>query len=260
MTAHRVHGTRPFKVAVLHGGPGAPGEAAPLARELSIARGILEPLQTAASLDGQVQELREALEEVADVPVTLVGWSWGAMLGFIFAARHPAMVAKLVLVSSGPFEDGYAEAIMQTRLSRLTEQERAEAARLVGDMDNAAMQDKDVVLARFGELMSRADSYDPLPEQDDVVQVDHAVYQNVWRQAVEMRRTGRLVELGKAIRCPVVAIHGDHDPHPAEGVREPLSRVLMDFRFILVENCGHKPWRERAARSRFLDLLIKEIV
>ena len=31
--------------------------------------------------------------------------------------------------------------------------------------------------------------------------------------------------MGRKIKCPVVAIHGDYDPHLAEGVREPLSRV-----------------------------------
>jgi pimeloyl-ACP methyl ester carboxylesterase len=51
--------------------------------------------------------------------------------------------------------------------------------------------------------------------------------------------------MGKNIECPVVAIHGDYDPHPADGVRIPLSNVLKDFRFILLGKCGHVPWFER---------------
>jgi pimeloyl-ACP methyl ester carboxylesterase len=57
----------------------------------------------------------------------------------------------------------------------------------------------------------------------------------------------------------VVAIHGDYDPHPAEGVREPLSRVLSDFRFVTLEKCGHLPWIERHAKEPFYDLLRREI-
>jgi pimeloyl-ACP methyl ester carboxylesterase len=57
----------------------------------------------------------------------------------------------------------------------------------------------------------------------------------------------------------VLAIHGDSDPHPAAGVREPLSRTLPDFRFILLEKCGHMPWLERQARDTFYALLREEL-
>lgn len=39
----RKYANEPFKIAVIHGGPGAPGEMAPVARELSSVRGVLEP-------------------------------------------------------------------------------------------------------------------------------------------------------------------------------------------------------------------------
>lgn len=48
----RTYGLSPYRVAVLHGGPGAPGGMAPVARNLSRARGVLEPLQTADTLEG----------------------------------------------------------------------------------------------------------------------------------------------------------------------------------------------------------------
>ena len=65
--------------------------------------------------------------------------------------------------------------------------------------------------------------------------------------------------MGREIRCPVLAIHGDYDSHQSEGVREPLSRVLKDFRFILLPHCGHYPWYERNARDRFYDIIKREI-
>ena len=75
----------------------------------------------------------------------------------------------------------------------------------------------------------------------------------------ELRSSGKLLELGREICCQVVAIHGDYDPHPFEGVRDPLSRVLKDFRFILLEKCGHRPWIEREAKERFYEILRNEI-
>jgi len=65
--------------------------------------------------------------------------------------------------------------------------------------------------------------------------------------------------MAKAIRCPVVAIHGDWDPHPAEGVNDPLTKVLPDFRFVLLEKCGHRPWIERNAAETFYKVLVEEI-
>jgi hypothetical protein len=49
----------PFNVAIIHGGPGAPGSMVMVARELASHWGILEPLQTVTSLEGQMQELQE---------------------------------------------------------------------------------------------------------------------------------------------------------------------------------------------------------
>jgi pimeloyl-ACP methyl ester carboxylesterase len=63
------------------------------------------------------------------------------------------------------------------------------------------------------------------------------------------------VDLGRQVVCPVVALHGDGDPHPAAGVREPLTGVLKDFQFILLRDCGHTPWIERRAKEAFYDIL-----
>ena len=63
----------------------------------------------------------------------------------------------------------------------------------------------------------------------------------------------------REIRRPVTAIHGDYDPHPAQGVQDPLSRTLKRFTFILLKNCGHTPWIERAAREEFYAVLEREL-
>src|SRR5262249_848835 len=75
----------------------------------------------------------------------------------------------------------------------------------------------------------------------------------------ELRKSGRLLELGQRIKCPVVAIHGDYDPHPVEGVHEPLAAALENFRLILLKNCGHRPWNERLARDEFFMALREEL-
>lgn len=233
---------------------------APVAIELSSVGGVLEPLQTTDSIDGQIEELRGSLERAADLPVSLIGFSWGAMLAFIFAARFPSYVKKLILLSSGAFEEKYAEGIMDTRLSRLTGGERIELNALIDILNDPASRDKDSALARLGRLMSKADAYDPISIGEETLEVRYDIHQSVWKEAQQIRSSGRLLDLGREIRCPVVAIHGDCDPHPADGVKVPLSRVLKDFRFILLERCGHRPWLEQEARESFYKILKNELI
>lgn len=253
----RKYGKPPFAVVVVHGGPGADGEMAPVARELASGCGILEPIQTAASLEGQIEELKTVLERNGDLPVTLVGFSWGAWLSFIFAAYYPAFVRELILIGSGPYEEKYAARIQETRLNRLSEEERAEVKSLIDVLDNPEAEDKSSAFARFGVLFSKADAYDSMHESE-IIDCRADIFQSVWKDAVELRRSGRLLKLGKHIKCPVVAIHGDYDPHPAEGVQKPLSGILKSFRFVLLKNCGHMPWIEQEAMEEFFQILKEE--
>jgi pimeloyl-ACP methyl ester carboxylesterase len=232
---------------------------APVARELSADWGILEPLQAADSLEGQVQELQAVLTDSANLPVTLIGSSWGAMLGFIVSARFPELVLKLIMVGSPVFDERHAAEIQETRFSRLSEEEWHEAQSLMQLLGDPAYRPKDVPFARLGALFTKADAYDPLTLDIEVMAYQYHVYQRVWGDALELRREDALLELGKKIKCPVMAIHGDHDPHPAEGVERPLVAVVKDFRFILLDRCGHLPWIERYARDRFYAVLRAEL-
>lgn len=247
-------------MAVIHGGPGAAGEMAPVAREIVSCGGVLEPLQTAASLEGQVEELKTVLEKNAESPVTLIGFSWGAWLSFILAAKQPLLVKKLILIGSGPFEDQYAATIHEKRLSRLNEKERAEIKRLSAMLEKPALHNSSAVFAQLGALLSKADAYSPsFVKPESAIDYRPDIYRKVWNDAEELRRSGKLLEFGRHIKCEVVAIHGDYDPHPSEGVQRPLAAILHLFRFIVLRNCGHKPWIEQKAREEFFRILKEEL-
>ncbi len=255
------HGIPPYTVAVIHGGPGAAGSMAPVARELSRTMGILEPLQTASSVDGQVAELHDQLEKHASLPVTLIGHSWGAWLSLIFAARHPSFVKKLILVGSGPLEEKYASKIAEIRESRLDKGDNLKLRALEDALNGPGVIDKDEVFALFGKLIEKADTYDALPDagDDEKIVYREDINRSVWSEAAQLRRSGKLLDLAKTIGCPVIAVHGDYDPHPAEGVEKPLRQSVMDFRLILLKGCGHEPWKERLARERFYSILLEEL-
>ncbi|RAL24226.1 alpha/beta fold hydrolase [Thermoflavimicrobium daqui] len=259
MTKHRKYGDPPFSVAVIHGGPGAPGEMAPVEKELSRVCGILEPLQTSESIQGQMEELMSILVKYGKPPITLIGYSWGAWLSFILAANYPSIVCKLILVGSGPFEEKYTSKIMETRLSRLNEKDKQKVYSLQEALLSPSIEDKSLILAQFGKLMSKADSCDPFPTTNEEIEVQIDIYQSVWKEASELRRSEELLKLGKQVQCPVIAIHGDYDPHPYEGVEKPLSKIIKEFRLILLKDCGHIPWKERSAKDRFYKILKEEL-
>ena len=255
----RKHGKAPFTIAVIHSGPGAGGEMAPVARELCSNCGILEPIQTADSVEGQVEELKSILDDNATLPVTLIGYSWGAWLSFILAARYPAIVKKLILVSAGPFTEKYTTQLQQTRLDRLTDKKKTEfnsAIKILDSNESQVMTNK--AFKALGRLSSITDSYNPIDnqkDQSDTIITNAEIFKKVWPQAAKLRSTGKLLELAEKIKCPTIAIHGDYDPHPYQGVKEPLTEKIEDFKIILLKNCGHKPWIERDAKEEFYKIL-----
>jgi pimeloyl-ACP methyl ester carboxylesterase len=237
---------------------------APVARVLAPFFGILEPLQTQTTLKAQVRELSTILDSAADPPVILAGFSWGAWLSYILTAGYPGLVKKLILIGSGPFEPHYVQQIQAARLSRLSDDEQAEYTAILGLLDDPDAAGKARMFARLGQLATKADHYDP--GQDNNLEGDIPdrgeqgnIYHEVLREAQEMRKSGALLALADHIHCPVVAIHGNYDPHPAAGVFEPLLPRLQDFRFITLDRCGHKPWIERQARDRFYEILRAEL-
>ncbi len=255
----RTYGKAPFRVAVIHGGPGAAGEMAPVALELSADVGVLEPLQTAVTLAGQIEELKTVLENNAALPVILIGFSWGAWLSYLVTAKYPDLIKKLVLVGSACFEEAYAAQISEIRLSRLSDGDKTEINSIVEVINYPAAENRNAAFARLGELLSKADAYDPITRESEPIDYNVNMYQGVWKDAALLRKSGELLELGRQIRCPVVALHGDYDPHPAEGVQKPLSATIKNFRFVLLNNCGHKPWNECEARDTFYQIIRNEL-
>jgi pimeloyl-ACP methyl ester carboxylesterase len=151
----------------------------------------------------------------------------------------------------------------ENRMKRLTPDEQQRFAYLADMLNRAEPAEASVYLAPLGELAARGDSYDPIASNVDLPSPSIStkagdIYAGVWPEAASMRRTGELLRLTTRIECPVVAIHGDHDPHPIEGVQAPLTTVLREFQIVVLPKCGHTPWRERWAVDSFFEILERQ--
>lgn len=230
----------------------------PVATELSKDFGILEFLQTEHSVEGQIGELREQIINTVDYPLVLIGYSWGAWLALLFAGNYPDLTEKLILISAGAFDARYNPDFMKIRLSRLNPEEKTEAENILASMGTPGLTA--AAFARFGELMEKADSYSLIPQtENDKIRLDGTIFQKVWKEAEKLRDSGQLLQSIKKIKCPVIAMHGVSDPHPISGVEIPLSERLNDFTMIVLDKCGHTPWREKYAAKEFYATL-KEVL
>lgn len=256
----RFYGESPYSVVVIHGGPGAPGSIASVARELSTICGVLEPLQSEHTLNGQVEELKGILQEFGDLPVVLIGWSHGSGLSTLLTASCPDLVKKLIVIGTTPFNEKYQDEITRDRLLRLNEEERAEFFSLAEIILNPEKESRKEAMAQLFRLISVSEYYAPLSHPDDVLEYQPDINISISREWRKLLDSNELMKIISYIKCPVVAIHGDYDVNPAEAVREQFSQFIRDFKFILLEKCGHTPWHEKYARDEFYAILKEEIL
>lgn len=254
----RKYGTKPYDLVLLHGGPGAAGMMGPIARRLSISFGVLEPLMLSLSIKEQLDELNSIVVTNSSMPLFLIGHSWGAWLSIMYAAKFPDMIKKIVMIGAPPFEEKEAHIVNEIRLSRLNEIEKAEFIH-AQDMLNDISSGTDSLTPDFISLLTKTDVFEALPNETIASNFSPIVYRDIWSEASELRKSGKLLEYVKEVKCPVVAVHGDFDPHPADGVKEPLSSYLSNFRFNLIERCGHYPWMERYGKDILYKIFYKEM-
>lgn len=259
MEKFKMYGQKPFSIALIHGGPGAPGGMKSLAEELSKKYSIIEPYQSCNSIDGQVEELKEILTSHAALPVVLIGHSWGAWLSYLFASKYPQMVSKIILIGCGAFESKYLSKMNSTRSNALTNDENQRVSELFEILNDPNASFRKEALQEFGSLMAKSDAYSPISLENETLDFQPDVFGKCMNELTHIRNTGALLDIGKTITCPVLAIHGMQDPHPHEGVEEPLRKTISNFKFVLLENCGHTPWNEEYAKDQFYKVLYDEL-
>jgi pimeloyl-ACP methyl ester carboxylesterase len=252
----RKHGKQPFLVAVIHGGPGAPGDMYSVARRLSKTSGVLEPLQTKSSISKLVNQLKKVIEKNVDKPLTLIGHSWGSWLSILFAAQYPSKVRKLILVGCAPLEQKYAKNIMENRLNRLSNSEKNRFSSLIETLQN---KDKQKNIAVLLEFFKKTDSYEPIRVKENR-SFSLKLHNLIWNEAENLRKTGQLLDYVDKITCPITIVHGKYDPHPLKGVIKPLEDRGRDVNLIVLEKCGHTPWTEKYAKKVFYTAIKREIL
>ena len=228
---------------VLHGGPGASGHMAPVARGLADMFRVLEPFQRGSggeplTVARHVADLRELIESrCAGERPALVGSSWGAMLALAFAAAHPDVARALVLVGCGTFDKA-----ARARLEETLRERREPDIPLGGDWWQSP-------------AFLRMYAYDLATTEVEVEAFDARACRETWGDMVRLQEEGVYPAAFSAIRTPVLMLHGTFDPHPGRMIEASLKPHLPQLEYREWERCGHYPWLEKAARDEFYSFL-----
>ncbi len=188
--------------------------------------------------------------------LTLVGYSWGALLAMLYAIQcttDPSLPAprRMVLVSPAPitraWRDQFEATLAERGRSEVIAAMRAElAASGLRERDPAAYRQRSFELSVAGYFADphKATALTPF-------RVTGKVQQSVWQSLGEFDITSSL----RAVKVPTLVIHGKDDPIPLASAEAAADALGADL--VVLEECGHVPYVERpgplfAAIERFL--------
>lgn len=244
------------RLVVLHGGPGAHHDyLLPQLLELAVERDCLFYDQrgggrsktddrTPITWRTQVEDLTRVIAELAPGPLTVVGYSWGALLAQLYAIEAAAgragpIPARMVLLDSGPIARHWREEF-EAEFARRQAGQRIAAMRAELAASGLKEGDPEAYRQRTFELSVAGYFSDPSRARDlTPFRVTGRVQQSIWESLGEYDLRPALREL----RIPTLVVHGKHDPIPiasSEAAAESLGAER-----VWLEDCGHVPYVER---------------
>src|SRR6266404_2393115 len=245
----RSYGSSVPQVIVVHGGPGACGSMAPVARELADSFRVLEPFQSgvATTVADHIADLHEVVESCSGlVAPALVGHSWGAMLSLAYAAAHPSMVGPIVLVCSGTFDLPSRDQLNANMAKRMN----SEMRRRLEQVDQ--LTDPNARFRALGDLTMQLYSYDLATTDQEIDESEPGSNHETWDDMVRLQNEGVYPAAFAEIKSPVLMLHGAADPHPGEMIRPSLAPYIPQLEYREWERCGHYPWLEKATHDEFV--------
>ena len=257
------------RLLVLHGGPGAHLDYL-LPQFLALA-GDRECLfydqrgggrsktddRTPITWRTHVADLSAVIAEIPPGPLTLVGYSWGAMLAMLYAVESAAGRAgpapiRMVLISPAPISSSY-RAEFEAEFARRQAGPAVMGMRAALERSGLKASDPKAYRQRAFELSVAGYFADPLRAHDlTPFRVTGRVQQSTWDSLGDYALLPQLRDL----RVPSLVVHGRQDPIPLASAA--AVAVVLSARTLWLEDCGHVPYVEQPgvlfpALHEFLD-------
>ena len=202
--------------------------------------------RTPITWEMQVSDLQLVISELAPGPLTLVGYSWGALLALLYASEAARGAvqptpARMVLVDPAPVTRAWRTAFETEFRSR---QNSPAVKRLRDELAASGLRtsNPEAFRQRTFELSVAGYFADPERAADlTPFRVTGRVMDSIWASLGDFDL--RPAFLG--VRCPTLVVHGEQDPIPmasSEAVATTLGATL-----VRLEACGHVPYVEQRA-------------
>ncbi len=259
-------------IMLLHGGPGAQHEYLyPQMLALAAAHRLFTYDQRGGGRSRtddpspitwrtQVEDLARVIRERATTggldDLTVVGYSWGALLAMLYAiaaASDGTMppIRQLVLISPAPITRHWRTEFEAELSAR---QQGPAVAALRAELDASGLRQTDPAAYRQRSFELSVAGYFADPRRAESLtpfRVTARTQHSVWDSLGDFDLRDAL----RAVHLPVLVIHGRRDPIPvasAEAVAQSLGAPL-----VLLDDCGHVPYIEQpqalfSAIARFL--------
>lgn len=183
-----------------------------------------------------IEAVADALAKTLPPRAMLCGWSLGAMVCLACAARHPRLVARLVLVgatASFVVREGWGEAMSVAELD---------------EFRNALRVDSAQSLKRFASLIHRGGPQ-PREAQRTLDAGDAPTASDAALQAsLDLLAQTDLRPMLDAVRQPVLLVHGEADPLMPLAAAERLMRALPNAQLDVFGDSAHAPFATDPAR------------
>lgn len=192
----------------------------------------------------QVADLALVAEELSVDPLTIVGYSWGAMLALLYAieagaGRLAPRPVRLALIDPAPVTRHYRTAFEAEFARR---QAGPEVAALRAELAASGLREREpeAFRQRTFELSVAGYFADPRRARDlTPFRVTGRVQQSIWRSLGEYDLRA---ELG-TLRVPAFVAHGRQDPIPLASSVDVAHALGTEC--LVLDDCGHVPYVEQ---------------
>jgi len=167
--------------------------------------------------------------------LTLLGYSWGGLLGMLYAIQHPDRVERLGLVSPAPVSRE-ARIVFEERFQARNLTPALQAARTALRESGLRERDPAAHAARLFALAVAGYFHDPSKAIElTPFRVTERTQKEVWASLGDFDLRPQL----RALDLPALLVHGDDDPIPVESARATAECLRCPLH--LIPACGHVP-------------------
>ncbi len=190
-----------------------------------------------------VEDLAAVIQEFRLDPLSIVGYSWGAMLALLYAAGADTLKpARLALISPAPLTRAHRQAFEAEFARR---QRGPEISRMRNELASSGLRERDPAAHRQRNFEIGVAGYfaDPAAASElTPFRVVARVQQSVWESLGEFDLISRI----SGLQIPASVIYGRDDPIPSASSVDAAHALGAEL--VVLDACGHVPYVEQPDR------------